>query len=141
MADDLTLEDVERDLSEKRLEATNLQAEVTDLDPVTKAVGHTDERPGVMVSYETVAGSSAADWLPVPDEYDHERSDLATLLDFTGADPNDLDSLKGQRVPFEEGRVRYDAMRQVLDSAAAANYDWDAEKRREKAQELLDGGL
>jgi hypothetical protein len=139
--DTFTLDDAEQHLSERRLQAQNRQAEVASITPQCGERTPGDASiEGVTVVFQSVAGDEATDWLPLPDDYRPAESDLVTLLEYTGTEPNDLRSLEGQRAPYD-GRVRYDVMRQVLASAAEAHDDWDREKRQRKAQGLLDGGL
>lgn len=127
------LTEVERTLSERKLEADLALAEIVGVEAKMGSDGDTY----VGLTFQTIVGETYEDWIPVPVEYDPERSDLATVIEFVGGDVGDLHALVASRVPFENGSPRYAVMRQVLDAESAAIADWDDEKRLEKARDLL----
>lgn len=137
MSDPIDIHDFGRELSEKKLETNVQQAEFVDVsatifpDDVDK---HTDK--ALIVELQTVSGMTVTDWLPMPDEYDPARSDLAVVFEFTGANVSEPMSLTGKRVPMAEGSVDYAAMRRVLRQEEAAVGQWDAEKRLQKVRSL-----
>lgn len=127
------LSKIERRLSEMAMEDQVQQAEITDV-----SVYRDDGEDYVALTVETVTGYSDTDYLPVPDGYRFEQSDLVTLLEFTGRSPNDLRSLVGDRIPFRGGEIPYWAMREVLRFEEKAVDEWDAGKRMEKVNQVVE---
>lgn len=131
-ADPIDIGDFEAQLSEKRLEEQVQQAEIIDVEArETPEADHTDA--ALVVEYETVSGFRATDWLPMPDRYDTQMSDLAAVIEFTDSDTGDLTTLEGKRLPFRDGEPLYGVIRDVLAQEEAAVGDWGYEKRLEKA--------
>lgn len=133
----ITIEDFERELSERHLEEQVQRAEVTAIDPRrTPEMTNTDK--ALLVKFETVSGWSATDLLPLTERFDRDHSDLACLIQFTDAEPNNLATLRHTQVPFRDGEVQYAVMRDVLAAEDESVGDgWDVEKRLNKATRFL----
>lgn len=126
--------DVESELERLYLQSKMPLAEIDDYVTLHEAGG---ERKYVQVDFIVSGEQMATDALPVPDTFD-EESDLITLLHFTESSPGHLNDLLGKRVPYYDGRVRYDVMRKVLRMEEEAISDWDRERRIKKAEEEVD---
>jgi hypothetical protein len=137
VTDDISLSELEKRLSERRLEAKVGQIEITDIE-ATQTTREKQPSTGVTLSLENVSGDTSEVYVSMPPEYDPLQYDLPTLVEFTGADANDLETLVGSRIPSHEGKAAFAVMRQVLRSEEEAHNDWDYEKRLEKAGELRD---
>lgn len=124
--------EVEGELERLYLQSTMPLAEIDDY--VTL---HDGERQYIRIEFIVSGEQMATDALPVPDTFD-EESDLITLLHFTESSPGHLNDLLGKRVPYYDGRVRYDVMRKVLRMEEEAISDWDRERRIKKAEEEVD---
>lgn len=134
----IDLEEFEQKLSEKRLKSQVKQAEIVDIGTTFENIGKQPARNALSVTFESVSGEQIEDVIGMPTEYKPSKSDLATMLEFTGVSPNDLRELEGKRVPMEDGLPQYRVMRNVLANEPSTGSGWDAEKRLERADELME---
>jgi hypothetical protein len=133
-AQEIDHSEIEDELQRLYLQERMPEAEITNTIPLEKAGG---ERV-LVVNFGVSGGGDHQDTLPTPDRFTPEHSDLAALIEFVGATPGNLSELVGRRVPFTDGKIRYDVMRQVLRAEKESVSDWDYERRMDKARQIID---
>jgi hypothetical protein len=134
-AQEIDHSEIEDELQRLYLQERMPEAEITNTIPLKKAGGE----KVLVVEFGVSGGGERMDTLPTPDRFKPEQSDLATLIEFVGATPGNLSELVGQRVPFYDGEIRYDVMRQVLRAEENSVTEWEYEKRMKKARRAVGG--